>query len=137
MVIDGGYCNYIMSFYQTGTNSYLSLSDSILMFGASLHLLHHHGYQKSVFTARQKNLGKVMFSQVFVCPQGVGYLWSHGRSTVGRYIWSHVTSGGWGYSILLGYPTRSDTLSLPWVYHLRYPTPYPGTTKWAVRMPLE
>ena len=49
VVIDGGYCNDIMSFYQTGTNSYLSLSDSILMFGTSLHLPQHRGYQKSVF----------------------------------------------------------------------------------------
>ena len=29
----------------------------------------------AIVTARKRSCGKVMFSQVFVCPQGGGYLW--------------------------------------------------------------
>ena len=68
-----------------------------------------------VFTARQRSFGKVMFSQVFVCSQGISGArplpgnWSHVLLDGVRYFWSHVPQKGHGTRYTL--------------------TPSPGTTK--------
>ena len=89
-----------------------------------------------VFSTRQRSYGRVMFSQLSVCPQGVGYLWCQVPSwslVPGpmsfwwvRYLWFHVPSGG-------GITCPLDTLSLGTLPLLRYTLPPEGT--WDQRYP--
>ena len=81
-----------------------------------------------IITVRQRSCGKVMFSQVFVCPrEGVAYLWFQvpSLSLVPCPFW-----GGYGISLPCPFLEGGGGIQGIGYAHPRYPTAFPsGTTK--------
>ena len=91
------------------------------------------------FTTSQRSWGRVMFSQVSVCPQRAGYPWSHVPSGGGHswslvpygrcwYPWFHVPLGVDSYPPPPSwtYPPSLNMLT-PWIYPLPWTYPLPLT----------
>ena len=80
-----------------------------------------------MFTTRKRNCGKVMFSEVRVCSQGVTISGPMSFPGLGGYLWYKVPWGGVFIQLSRGYGQGAATHPLPRVGMSRGCSPSPDT----------